>query len=363
MTLDLTTNYGGLRLRTPIVVGACPLTANEQTRMALENAGAGAVVLPSLFEEHVVSWNHRRGHTSQLQDPRELDRLRENTRDTVCPDAETYLAMVNRASIQLSIPVIASLNGATDGDWLDFAGELQDAGAAAIELNIHHSPARNYQGPRELEDKVVDLAKSINNSITVPLFLKLNREYTSVCHLARRLLSGAQGLVLYGRDPNVDITLDNCQVKTHWGLTQPGSIGQTLGALMSVYGYCPAMPLAGSGGIGSPEDFIKVLLAGADVGMVVSAVYREGPDVIRTMLDGLMQFMEQNQLGSLNEIQAKRPLEFSSEEERMNCIRQFSTRPDWLEINAANRNIQGDRWGHPQRCQPQLVTSPPPPMH
>ncbi|MFG0261854.1 MAG: dihydroorotate dehydrogenase [Novipirellula sp. JB048] len=349
MTLNLSTNYGGLRLRSPIVVGACPLTANEQTRLAIENAGAGAIVLPSLFEEHVMSWNYRNGRTSPQRNPQEFERWNQSTRDTVCPDAETYLAIVTRASVQLSIPVIASLNGETNGDWLDFAGELQDAGAAAIELNIHHSPPSTYEGPRDLEDKVVNLAKSINHSITVPLFLKLSREYTSVCHLARRLLSGAQGLVLYGRDPNVDITLDDCQVKTDWGLSQPGSIGPTLGALMSVYGYCPAMSLAGGGGINSSEDFIKVLLAGADVGMVVSAVYREGPDGIRTMLDGLVQFMEQNRLGSLNEMQNKRPLEFSSEEERINCIRQFSTRPDWQQINTENRKLQGDRWGHLQR--------------
>ncbi|WP_442505424.1 dihydroorotate dehydrogenase [Novipirellula sp. SH528] len=347
MTLDLSTNFGGLKLRSPIIVGSCPLTANTQNRIAMESAGAGAVVLPSLFEEHVIAWRIRNGDSATQREKRLLDGTTGMTRKALVPCVETYLAMLNRASVQSNIPVIASLHGGTDGNWLDFAGELQDTGADAIELNVHHRPDSDYDEPRELEDQVVELVRTIRASISVPLFLKLHREYTAVSHLARRLVSGVQGLVLYARDPEINIALDSFKLQTTWGLSVPGVISPTLRALMSVYGHCPAMPLAGNGGIGRPEDVIKTLLAGADAAMVVSAVYREGPDIIRTMLDGLTQFMECHRIGSLNELQAKRPMEFSSEEDRRNTIEGLSPRPGSIGIANGEHVIRSDKWGHP----------------
>ena len=112
-------------------------------------------------------------------------------------NAESYLSLVNCASVQSPIPIIASLNGESGGNWLDFAGELQEAGAAAIELNVHHPPPAQYSGPREVEDSLVDLVSEINTAISIPLLLKLDRDYTSPSHLSHRLLSGAQGLVLF----------------------------------------------------------------------------------------------------------------------------------------------------------------------
>ena len=347
MSLDISTNYGGLKLRSPIIVGSCPLTANTQNRIAMESAGAGAVVLPSLLEEHVIAWRIRKGGSATQREQRLLDRMTSATRNALVPDVETYLSILNRARVQSNIPVIASLHGGTDGDWLDFAGELQDARANAIELNVYHRPDNDYDDPRELEDQVVELVKTIRTSISVPLFLKLHREYTAVSHLARRLVSGVQGLVLYARDPEVDIALDSFKLQSNWGLSERGTISPTLRALISVYGHCPAMPLAGNGGIGRPEDVIKTLLAGANVAMVVSAIYREGPDVIRIMLDGLRQFMESHGIRSLSELQSRRPLEFSSEEDRLNTIEGLSPKPVANGIAEGQHVIQADKWGHP----------------
>ena len=347
MSLDLSTNFGGLKLRSPIIVGSCPLTANTQNRIAMESAGAGAIVLPSLLEEHVIAWRIRNGGSATQREQHLLDRMTSMTRDALVPNVETYLAMLNRASVQSNIPVIASLHGGTDGDWLDFAGELEVTGADAIELNVYHRPDNDYDEPRELEDQVVELVKTIRASISVPLFLKLHREYTAVSHLARRLVSGVQGLVLYARDPEIDITLDSFKLQCKWGLSEPGMISPTLRALMSVYGHCPAMPLAGNGGIGRPDDVIKTLLAGADAAMVVSAMYREGPDIIRTMLDGLRQFMESHRIRSLKDLQSKRPMEFSSEEDRLNTIEGLSLKPVLNGIAEGDHVIRGDKWGHP----------------
>ena len=347
MAFDLTTHYGGLKLRSPLVVGACPLTAQEQTRLAIESAGAGAVVLPSLFEEQVILWNERNGYTLSQRDQQLLERSRRMGVEQSHAGADTYLAMVKQATARSSIPIIASLNGESVGNWPAFAKELQQAGAAAIELNVHHAPPRDFSGPRDAEDRVVELVAKIDSVIEIPLFLKLGRDYTSLSHLALRLLSGAQGLVLYGRTPDIDICLDSLQLKTAWGLTQSGSITEALGSIMRVHGFCPAMPLAATGGIGSPGDVIKVLLAGADVAMVTSAIYREGPDVIRTFIDGLIVFMQRHRMHSLRELQTSRPLEFSCEHERHDYVKALSTRLQASDVTSNENALHGDRWGHP----------------
>ncbi len=165
MTIDLTTHYGGLKLDSPIVVGACPLTEQEPTRVALQTAGAGAIVLPSLFEEHVVRWSRKTGRSLTKREQKMLAHPSQNQADTQGNNAETYLAVVNRGSSHLSIPIIASLNGYATGGWIDFAGELQEAGAGGIELNIHHPSPREYSGPREVEQTVVDLVREVNAAL------------------------------------------------------------------------------------------------------------------------------------------------------------------------------------------------------
>jgi dihydroorotate dehydrogenase (fumarate) len=328
MAIDLTTRYGRLKLTTPLIVGACPMTGDEQARAAMESAGAGAIVLPSLFQEQVILWNEKQGQSLTPAEQRVLARAKHSHVDAFCDDADTYLSIVNRASSLSSIPIIASLNGEVGGNWLDFAGELQEAGAEAIELNIHIPPPRDFEGPRDVENKIVELVATIGQSITVPLYVKLGNEFTSLGHLAARLASGAQGLVLFSRSPDVDFSLDNLQIKTKWGLTQPGSVTQCLSAVMKVHAFCPMMPLAVSGGIGNASDYIKVLLAGADVGMITSTIYREGPHAIRALLDGLLLYMEKRQWTSMAELQAHRPLEFDSEDLRLDYVKALAARPE-----------------------------------
>ncbi|WP_372721961.1 dihydroorotate dehydrogenase-like protein, partial [Novipirellula sp.] len=347
MSIDLTTHFGGLKLESPILVGACPLTAEEQSHAAIAAAGAGAIVLPSLFQEQVLQWNQRRGLEVHEASPQLLERCKLGPTDTYCQSAESYLSMVQRAAAHVSIPIIASLNGECGGHWLDFAGELQQAGAAAIELNVHHPPPSEYASPREVEDALTELVTQIDAAITIPLFLKLDRYYTSPSHLAHRLLSGAQGLVLFGRAPDVDICLDSFQLKINWELTHAGSIVQSLGTIMRIHSYCPAMPLAACGGIGTPSDVIRVLLAGADVAMVTSAVYREGPGVIRTLVDGLRMFMDKHHIKSMRELEMQRPIEFSSGEQRQQYIKTLSRRREADEMLHQVHAVHGDRWGHP----------------
>jgi dihydroorotate dehydrogenase (fumarate) len=347
MSINLTTQFGRLKLISPVIVGACPLTGNEQTRAAIEAAGAGAIVLPSLFQEQVILWNERNGKTLTDHERRVMETSARNRVDVFCDDADTYLSIVNRASVLSSIPIIASLNGESTGNWLDFAGELQEAGAAAIELNVHVPPPSEYESPRDAEAKIVDLVSTIGNSITVPLFVKLGTSFTSLGHLSHRLLSGAQGIVLFGRSPDIDICLDDLRIKTSWNLTPSGTIGNTLRQIMSLHSFCPAMPLAACGGIGTPADVIKVLLAGADVAVITSALYREGPGVVRTLIDGLVHYMEQRQWQTIRDICEARPLEFATATQRLNYIKALASRPE-ASLQVEENLTHGDRWGHPQ---------------
>ena len=327
MSVDLSVNYGGIILRSPIVVGACPLMEDEHSRLAVESSGAGAIVLPSLFEEHVIRWRLKLGQSVSRRERDVLDSADDHRRpSTIGCDADTYLSLVNRANLQHSIPIIASLNGYTAGGWADFAGELQEVGADGVELNIHHPPAPECRGPRELEDEILAIVRDVNAAISIPLFVKLGQDFTSMPHLARRLLSGVQGMVMHGRSPDVDVCLDTIRLNTEWGLTPSGSIKQAIGKIMRVHAYCPAMPIAASGGIGSAEDVVKAILAGADVAMITSAIYRDGPDVISSFHDGLIQFMRRHQLSSITEIHHRRPIEFASSEERANYMTALSTR-------------------------------------
>jgi dihydroorotate dehydrogenase (fumarate) len=319
MSIDLTTNYGGLMLKSPIVVGACPMMAQEQARLAVESAGAGAIVLPSLFDEHVKDWilsaqaRALGEHTTQA-DPR-------------WHDGSAYLSFVNRASTQSSIPIIASLNGHKADRWVDYADELEEAGAGAIELSIHHGSVRDFEDPRAIEQQIVTAIREISASLTIPVFVKLSQHYTSVSHLAQELQSGTQGLVLFGRRPNVDVSLDDFRLKSEWGLTSSGSITESLATIMEVHSFCPSMPLAACGGIGNACDVAKAILAGADVAMVTSALYREGVDVIRQLVDGLRQFMKANQMRTMQDLVMHRPLQFATDQERANYIKALSSRP------------------------------------
>ena len=347
MTLDIRANYGGLALPSPIVIGSCPMTANESSRISLSTAGAGAIVLPSLYEEQI------------RQSANEIDTRRAGRNTLAAPstalpnhdeipvfDADGYLQLVERAVNGSPIPIIASLNGTTANHWVDFASQLESAGAAAIELNIHRGNPQRYDCPREIEEAIVQSVVLINQAVDLPVFVKLGREFTSVCHLATELLSGADAMVLHGRSPDVDICLDKFDRTIRWGLSGSNQLGQTLSSIVRVHEFCPAMSIAACGGMSSSMDVIKSLLAGAEVAMVVSALYREGIDVVRQMVDGLRSFMEQKHLSSLGELRELRPVSPSSHRQREEYTMSLANQPPPGDVQAQVSSIEGDRFGH-----------------
>lgn len=364
MSLDLSVNYGGLILHSPIVVGSCPMTVDDQTRLSLESAGAGAIVLPSIFEEQVSVWNNSSAEVSSRQEHQHRLRTKVDTMD-----AKSYLALVNRSSNQLAIPVIASINGGATECCVDFAGELQEAGAAGIELNIHCGDDREFKGSGEIEDSLLSSMEAYSQSISVPLFAKLDHSGVSLPHFARRCCSGVAGIVLHGRSPEVDICLDTLGLCSKWNLTPPSTSIGLIEPIMRLHSHCPAMSIAASGGIATCEGVAKVLLAGADVAMITSELYRSGPDSIRTIIDGLIVFLERHHFSSLRELQMERPIEFACDEARSLYVSALSNRlhaPSQSGRNRGNASAERtrpepsyqepcyrelghqecDRWGH-----------------
>ena len=269
MVADLSTHYLGLKLANPIVVSACPLTAELDVLRRLADFGAAAAVLPSLFEEQLEQKEpgERQAVTSGARSAGEslayFHELREYNRG---PDV--YLAHLANAKKAVSIPIIGSLNVTTTGDWTRYAKRIQDAGADALELNIYFLVTNPDTTSREVEARYVELVSAVRNEISIPLAVKVAPYFTAFPNLARRLVeAGADGLVLFNRflQPNID--LDTLRVVPQLTLSTPDELRVPLRWIALLHGRLNAS-LAASTGVHFPDDAIKLLLAGADVVMV-----------------------------------------------------------------------------------------------
>ena len=320
MPTDLSIQLGSLQLRSPIIVGSSPLTLDEIQRIALVSNGVGAMVLPSF--------------------PTRSDGEPECS---VTGDFDNYLRQIEKVSTQNPIPVFASFAGMAEPDCTDWPKRAESAGAAAIEISLHHH-VTNETDPRRIEDSIVRLAETISHQIEVPLFLKLTPNFTSISELARRLNSHVQGLIMFGRSPVIDMELDSLQLSMRWGLTPPGSIVQTIEPLMRTRNEYPKMPLIACGGISTSMDLIKALICGASGAMVTSEIYRSGAAVICQLREGLARYMSDHGVGSISELHSLCPplTEFRPQiETAVDFSEATSTDP------ATGSKVPGDRFGHP----------------
>ncbi len=292
-TVDLTTVYLGLHLRSPIVASASPLTGHIADLVRLEEAGVGAVVLPSLFEEqiefdslfldgfdgHAVGAEATSGYLPQA------DHL------TAGPDH--YLALVEQAVRTLDIPVIASLNGTSPGGWTSFATLVEEAGAAAIELNIYRIAADANITGTEIEDHHLRLVEDVRRAVEVPLAVKVGPHFSSIANMSRRLVeAGADGLVLFNRFYQPSIDLDELTVAPHLVLSSPDELPFVLRWMALLRGQL-SCSLAATTGVHSAEDVVKCILAGSDVAMMTSALLEHGPDHVATVLSTLSRWFDE----------------------------------------------------------------------
>lgn len=302
MTVDLNTQYLGLRLKNPLVVAACSLTDNLEKLRQMADAGAAAIVMHSLFEEQIEH------ETAEFQ--RVYERGADSFAEALSyfPDVDdyrlgpqAYVDHVAQAKKAVSVPIIASLNGVTTGGWVRYAKMLQDAGADALELNVYHIAADMNLSGAEVEQKYIDLVKSVKQAIRIPLAVKVGPFFSSPAHMARRLVeAGADGLTLFNRFLQPDFDLEELQVKPHLELSSPAELLLPLRWIAILYGRLNAS-LALTSGIHRPVDLVKAILAGANVGMVASVLYRQGVAAIRTLLDGLQTWLAEHEYASVQE--------------------------------------------------------------
>jgi dihydroorotate dehydrogenase (fumarate) len=297
--MDLSTNYMGLRLPTPLVASASPLNDDLGNLRALEDAGAGAVVLPSLFAEQIAVENARderlRG-AGAASSPEARNYLPASAHEHL--DAHQYLDFVRRARDALAIPVIASLNGASNTSWIDYAQRLQEAGASALELNIYFIPSDLAQSGRDVEQRYLDIVRSVRAQLTIPLAVKLGPYFSSPGHMALQLAdAGADALVLFNRFYQPDIDTVRLKIRTTLELSRANEMRLPLLWIAILHGKLRSA-LAATTGVHSADDVVQYLLAGADVVMTTSALLQHGTGHMRTLVDGLAAWLEARDMDS-----------------------------------------------------------------
>jgi dihydroorotate dehydrogenase (fumarate) len=302
--VDLSTTYLGLRLRSPLVVSASPLSRDIESICHMEEAGAAAVVLYSLFEEQL------------RQEELDLDyHLAAGTESfaeslTYFPQAnefhtgpEGYLDHIRKAKSATSIPIIASLNGSTLGGWTKFAAEIERAGADAIECNIYYIPTDPEISAEVIENTYVEILRAVKSTVTIPVAVKLSPFFSNLAHVAHRLDSvGADGLVLFNRFYQPDVDLEALEIRPNVLLSTPQALRLPLTWIGILYGRIKA-GLAATGGVHNAEDVIKLLMVGANITMMCSALMRHGINHLRHIQRELHTWLEEHEYESVAQMQ------------------------------------------------------------
>lgn len=298
--MSLTTNYLGLVLRNPIVASSSPLSHSVDSIQHLEDAGASAVVMHSLFEEQItfdsfyVDHYLRSGTNSFAES---LSFFPEMDQYNVSPDE--YLNLIRRAKESVDIPIIGSLNGVSTGGWVNYAGLIEDAGADALELNVYYVPTNVDLTGQEVEDVYLDMLRSVKRSVTIPVAMKLSPYFSSLGNIARRLVDeGANGLVLFNRFYQPDLDLETLQVAPRLVLSNSNELRLPLRWVAILYGRLLA-DLAITTGVHTSEDVLKGLMAGAKVTMMASELLQNGLQRIKEVLKEIETWMDEREYASV----------------------------------------------------------------
>jgi len=302
-SVDLSTTYLGLELASPLVVSSIPPTGQVQSARQLEEAGAGAIVLPSLFQEQI---EHEELELARLQDFG-AESFSEATAATgYMPEMQAYntgpdgyLRLVERTREALSIPLIASLNGVSTEGWEHYAKLIESAGAHALELNILHVPTDPDLSAEAVENLYVEQVAAVTGAVDVPVAVKVGSHLSAPANFARKIhAAGAKGLVLFNRSLDPDIDLETMEVVPRLELSRPSEMRLALRwiAILSAH---TELSLAATGGTHDAQDAIKLLLAGADAVMVASVVLLRGPGFVSDMLGEMRTWLEENEFASV----------------------------------------------------------------
>jgi dihydroorotate dehydrogenase (fumarate) len=302
--MDLTTTYLGISLRNPLVPSASSLSEDLGNLRKMEDAGAGAVVLHSLFEEQLrheaaeLDYHLEHGTESYAE---ALSYFPEPKEFRLGP--EEYLEHIAKAKKAVQIPIIASLNGTSPGGWTDYARKIQEAGADALELNIYYIPTDMSLAGAKVEKTYIDILQAVKKVVTIPVAVKLSPFFSNLANIAQQLdQGGANGLVLFNRFYQPDINLETLEVEHSVLLSTAQARRLPLRWIAILYGRVKAS-LAATSGIHNAQDVIKTLMAGASVTMVCSVLFKQGIDQIRVIEREMKAWMEENEYESVQQMQ------------------------------------------------------------
>jgi len=336
MTVDLRTNYLGLELANPLVPSASTLSSRADTLKRLEDAGASAVVVQSLFEEQI---EHEELEVYRLLETGAGSHAEAQTYFPELDDYNigptAYLKHVEFLKKELEIPVIGSLNGSSEGGWVRYAQLIEQAGADALELNVYFVAADPDVSGEAIETQYLKLVRAVRESISIPLAVKVGPYFSSMANMAWRLVeAGADGLVLFNRFLQPDIDLETMRVDPTLHLSTPDELRLPLRWIAILCGRVRAS-LAATTGVHGAEDALKLLLAGADVTMMASALFKHGPEHIGLVLHEMERWLEEHEYesveqlkGSMSQIACPDPVAF----ERSNYMRalaSYTSQYDW----------------------------------
>ncbi|MDR7544676.1 MAG: dihydroorotate dehydrogenase-like protein [Armatimonadota bacterium] len=298
--MDLTTTYLGLRLASPLMPGASPMVDDLDTVRRLEDAGAAAIVMHSLFEEQIVqeqlaTIHHMEAHAESFAEA--VSYFPRPAEFTLGP--EQYLAQIERIKRTVRIPVIASLNGVTPGGWVAYARQMQGAGADALELNVYYLATDPAEPSAVVEQRTLDIVAAVRRTVTIPVAVKLSPFFSSLAHFAAALVrAGADGLVLFNRFYQPEIDIELLEVIPRLELSTSSELLLRL-RWLAVLRDRVAASLAVTGGVHTAADAIKAIMAGADAVQMVSALLRHGPEHLRAVRGDLETWMREHEYESL----------------------------------------------------------------
>jgi len=301
--MDLSTTYLGMKLKNPIVVSASPLSRSMESMRRLEDAGASAIVMHSLFEEQITHEADELDHYKTYGTESFAEAL------SYFPDTgdyhfspEEYLKLVTTAASELEIPIIASINGTTPGGWIDYAKKMAEAGASALEINIYYLPTDIKMSGVEVENRYCNILKQVRGAVKIPIAIKLNPFFSSIPNMAHRLINeGANGLVLFNRFYQPDIDLDELDVKLGVELSDSYANRLPMRWIGILHGKVNAS-LAATSGVHTAEDVLKLTMVGADVTMMCSALLMHGPEHIVKVLKDIERWMGEHEYESIEQM-------------------------------------------------------------
>lgn len=302
--MDLSTTYLGLPLKHPVCASASPLSDSLDGIRRLEDGGAAAIVLFSLFEEQI---RHESNALAALTDAG-TESFAESL--SYFPEAsdykiggESYLDLIRRGAEAIDIPLIASLNGVTNEGWIEYSKEMQEAGASALELNVYHIPADLRESGRDVERRYIDILKSVKAAVSIPVSMKLSPFFSAIGHMARELdEAGVDGLVLFNRFYQPDFDIDKLEVAQTLELSSPAEIRLPLLWIAVLYGKLNCS-LAATTGVHTQTEVLKYLMAGANAVMSTSALLKNGPSHAGTLVQHLREWMERKEYESVTQMQ------------------------------------------------------------